>query len=418
MEKVKIGAHKFLRWSEKYTKTDMVYLAKGGSWFALGSAVTMLSAFILGITFASLIPKEVYGTYKYIISLSGIFGAFALTGLGTAVTQSVARGFDGVLKKAFSVNLRWSFGIIASTIIGSLYYFLRGNMLLSLSILVIGAFLPFLNSANFYTGFLAGKKDFRRLNTFGMFRSFIPMVVLIATLLFTHDVLSIIIAYFAAHTFTTLLFYFFTTKKIPENATVDPHFFHYSKHLSIMNIIGATAGQLDNVLVYHFFGPAQLAIYYFATAIPDQLKGPLKGLNSLILPKFAERSSAEIHSSIKRKILLLFGAMSLVVMAYIAIAPLLYDLFFPQYSQSIAYSQIYALSFFGVAFSPIGIFFTAKKKIREQYWGNIITPIFKIGAMIICLFYWGIWGLIAARIIVQFFAGGLNLYLYRKSLVN
>lgn len=35
--------YKLLRWSQRYTRTDMVYLAKGGTWLSLAQGVATLA---------------------------------------------------------------------------------------------------------------------------------------------------------------------------------------------------------------------------------------------------------------------------------------------------------------------------------------------------------------------------------------
>ena len=72
IKKIKEKIYNLLRWSEKYTKTDMVYLAHGGFWLSFGQIISSLSSFLLAIAFANLLPKETYGNYKYILSIASI----------------------------------------------------------------------------------------------------------------------------------------------------------------------------------------------------------------------------------------------------------------------------------------------------------------------------------------------------------
>ena len=80
----------------------MIYLTKGGVWLVFSQVVSITSSLGLAIIFARFFSKENYGTYKYILSLAGIISTFKLTGLPAAITQSIARGYDG----AFHVGFR------------------------------------------------------------------------------------------------------------------------------------------------------------------------------------------------------------------------------------------------------------------------------------------------------------------------
>jgi len=68
IERAKILTYKILRYSERYTQTDMVYFASGGFWLLLGQFISTISAFLLLIAFANFLPKEVFGTYQYILA--------------------------------------------------------------------------------------------------------------------------------------------------------------------------------------------------------------------------------------------------------------------------------------------------------------------------------------------------------------
>ena len=91
-----------------YTKTDVVYLASGSFWNISSQIVSSLCTFFLAIAFAHFISKEAYGQYKFVLSIISIISTFTLSGLGTAVMQSVTKGYEGTLAYAFRKNLRWS----------------------------------------------------------------------------------------------------------------------------------------------------------------------------------------------------------------------------------------------------------------------------------------------------------------------
>ncbi|HEY4510903.1 MAG TPA: oligosaccharide flippase family protein, partial [Candidatus Paceibacterota bacterium] len=108
IQKLKTAGYDFLRGTEKYAKTDMLYLAKGGFWITLGQGISTIAGLALAVGFANLISKEVYGTYSFILSLAGVISVLTLTGTRTAMTQAVARGFEGTLRASFWMSIRWS----------------------------------------------------------------------------------------------------------------------------------------------------------------------------------------------------------------------------------------------------------------------------------------------------------------------
>ena len=87
--------YKILRYSEKYTKTDMVYLAKGEFWLVSGQIISSAATFLLAIAFANLLPKETYGIYKYVLSIFGLLAISTLRGVEAALSQAVAKNYDG-----------------------------------------------------------------------------------------------------------------------------------------------------------------------------------------------------------------------------------------------------------------------------------------------------------------------------------
>ena len=127
MQRLKAKIKNFLIWSQKYTQTDMVYLAKGGFWLTLGNIISSASVFLLAIAFANLLDSTTYGNYKYILSLVGILIIFTLTGTKFAIPQAVARGLEGSFYTGFKTKLKW--GVLGSlSAIGLAgYYFLQGN---------------------------------------------------------------------------------------------------------------------------------------------------------------------------------------------------------------------------------------------------------------------------------------------------
>lgn len=415
MEQARNWVYRLLRWSEGFFKTDMVYLIKGGSWFTASSIVVSFMSFLLAIAFANFVAKETYGEYKFILSLAGVISTFALTGLGSAVMRSVSRGFEGTLNYAFWTNIKWSILSFLGALGIAIYYFINDNYSLGLAMLIAGSFSPFLSSTNLYSSYLTAKKDFKRHAIyFDILGNLVPYIALFITMLLTENPLWLVFIYFSSNTFIGIILYKRIIKIYKPKSEIDTEAISYGKHLSLMNILNGLANNIDQILVFHYLGAAELAIYHFAIAIPGQAKGPIKGLSKLIFPKFVERDDDKIKKEMGRKFWMLFAGSVIVVAGYILIAPKIYEWFFPQYIDSILYSQIFAISLIATAFVPANVYLAAKKKIKEQYISYVGISAIQIITTLISLIYWGLLGLVISRVLVKLLNGVINFWLYKK----
>jgi len=417
----RIKIYNLLRWSEKYTKTDMVYLARGGFWLGFGQIISTASVFLLAIAFANLLPKETYGIYKYALSLAEILTALTLTGMNTAVAQAVARGFEGTLKKSFWIQLKWSALMLFAAAAGSIYYFLRGNKVLGLTLIIIGIFSPILNSANTYNAFLNGKKEFKSLAKYSVISSIVWVTTIFFTLILTKNPVWLVFAYLISTTGTSVFFYIYSIKKIKPNKKIDSDSISYGKHLSLINVFGSVAWCLDNILVFHYLGPASLAIYSFATAPVEQIKGLLKNnAPALAMPKIVPHSLEETNTIIRKRLFQLILAGALIATIYIILIPYFFKIFFPKYLGSIFFSRLYGIN---IAFMPIIYLLTAvinAKLIHMPkkwlYQSAIMAQIILIASLLLLTPLLGITGVIISKIIFYTTSFVFWLYYWKKLL--
>ncbi len=410
---IKTKIYRLLRKSERYTKTDMVYLAKGGFWLTLGQVVSSLSAFLLAIAFANLLPKETYGTYKYILSLMGLLAIPTLSGMGTAVTRAVAQGNDGSFLPALKLKIKWGLlGGLASVVLAG-YYYLNNNIELTLAFLITAIFIPFLDSFALYGALLGGKKKFDVASKYGMWVKIIASLSIFITLFFTKNLLAILFIYLASYSLLRLIILKLSLKYI-DNKKEDAGTISYGKHLSLMGIIGMVAGQIDKILVFHFLGAGQLAIYSIAIAMPEQIKGIFKNLSKLIFPKMVLISNKDIKKRYKKLYLQLFILILIIIIIYILSAPYIFKLLFPKYLLSILYSQVFILALFNLVTIPANNYLSAKKRIKKQYLNNILSGLIKIILTCIATPFFGIWGIIFAKISFRFISAIITHILFIK----
>jgi len=401
--KVKEKIYKLLKWSEKYTQTDMIYLAKGGGWLTFSQIVSTLLAFFLSVAFANLISKEIYGTYKYIISIFGFFSITTLPGIYVSLIQATSRKIEGNFLEATKKRILYGFLGSFGLIIISVYYFFHQNFLLVKAFLLASIFLPFFDSFTNYLALFNGRKRFDLLAKFQILAKIIPVLVLISILFFSNNLFLILIGYFFSYSLTRFLVWFFSINRYHLNFKKDSLVISYGKHLTLIQIFSHFANYLDKILVFHYLGATPLAIYHFATVIPDQFSNLLGNLRFLALPKFSEKNPQKIKKTLNKKILKFGILIALIVAGYILFCPLIYKIFFPQYQESVFYSKIFALSIFGVLGAIPYTFLLSQRVTKKLYQYNFLNAFFRIFFIFCGLYFWGLLGLVIARIISRIF---------------
>ncbi|MDD5433308.1 MAG: oligosaccharide flippase family protein [Candidatus Pacebacteria bacterium] len=391
----------WLLWSQKYTQTDMLYLTKGGFWLLMGQAVSTVANILLTMAFANWLSKETFGTYKYVLSLLGILSIPSLSGMNTAAFNAAAKGEDGSCLAAFKLKLKWGFwGSLASLIVAG-YYFLQGNQILAVCFLIVACFLPFFNSFSLYDSFLAGKKRFDLQNKFSIINQVASLAFLGMTLYFTKNIFLILLAYFLPLTLLYILFFYLTKKNLDPQGKTSAKTLSFGKHLSLMGIVGNISSQLDKIILWHFLGPVPLAVYSITMMMPDKIKDILKIIGSLAMPKLVVRPLEELQKSIPKKTVQLFALAIPAMILYIIIAPFAFKWFFPQYSQYVIYSQVYALIFLFYPRLLAGSVISAKQKTKALYLSALIlTPVYWI-LLLALIPSFGLWGAIVSFLALE-----------------
>lgn len=414
LNKIRSKTYSLLRLSERFTKTDMVYLAKGGFWLTLAQTVSSLSSLIIAIVFANLLSKETYGTYSYILSVAGILGVFGLPGLTTALTKAVSQGYEGSFVPGVIKAIKWGSLAGLAGLITAGYYFINGQLTLALSFAIMSAFLPFIDPLAMFGSYLQGKRMFKLMTQFNVSIKIIVAIVLITTVFLTKNILIIIAIYFSIHTLTYFFFLRQAVKRNPPNQQQDPGLVNYAKHLSVMNAISVISNYLDKILVFHFLGPVQLAIYQFATTPPQHYQRIFKTVGPLAFPKLSQRPVEELKKTLPLKLLKFFLVIAILIAIYIILAPWAFKILFPQYTASIIYSQVFVLGFLLYPKSLIGTTMTAHAKKKQLYILNIGTYGFKIVSLLILAPLYGIWGVIAASLGTEVVSLGILSYLFKR----
>jgi len=401
--KLKNNIRGLLKWSEKWTGTDMIYLARGGFWLTGGQIISAGAVFATSLAFANLLPPQIYGTYKYILTLAGLFTAISLTGLSASLTQAVARGLEKTWQPIFKSKIRWSLIAGAVTLSAASYYFFKNNFILGGGLMIAGLFLPLMESAGLYPYLLQGRKNYQDTAKYLGISQIFSGLILITALFFTKNLFLIIAAYFLSWIISRWIILKIILKKQPLIGEIDQDAVRYGKHLSLIDIINQVAEYLDKILIFQFLGASEVAVYSIAMAVPEQIRAFIKNLNFFLLPKFSAQNVAVVQKNLSKKIILLLLGLLIIVAIYIFGAPFFFKLFFPKYLTSINYSQFLALGLIAYASIVPLNFLKAHKFTGKLYQSNNFTSLFQIISLLILIKFFGIWGAVTAKVLTKFF---------------
>ncbi|MDO8264900.1 MAG: oligosaccharide flippase family protein [Candidatus Parcubacteria bacterium] len=387
--------------TQKYTHTDNIYIFKGGFWLSLGQAMNMIILLVMSVIWARFVPKEVYGQYNYILSIAGLIAVFSLGGMEGALTPAVAKGFGKTIWPILKTKFLWSTLTVVSGCGLAIYYWINGNTILAISFLIAGIFSPLINNFSIYLAYLSGERRFDIQAKYSILRVILASAVSAGVIFLTKNVIFLIASYFIVNGFLHVLFYFLALRAVPPKGGIDYKAINFGGHLSFIGILGTFAGYIDRILVFHYLGAVQLAIYSFATLLPEQINSFLKHFQVLAIPKLAVRDEKEIKETIKKRTAILALFLIVVIGIYAISARFIFNFLFPSYSDSVFYSIIYSFSLLGAVAIIPGTTFVAKTKTKILYKYNIITNVFKIIIMFFGLHYFGLLGMIVGLVIYR-----------------
>lgn len=402
---------KLIAFFERFLRTDVRYLVKGTFWLSVSRIVGVGVAFGLSVLYARYLPKELYGDYRYIMSIMGTLGIFALPGMATIILQSVARGFEGTFRKGSLLIFFSSFGISLISIGIAVWFYMQGNNVLAGGVLIAALFVPFAEGLGNWRAYFDGRKEFQKKTGFNIMSNLFYGILMGGTVAFIFAfnislflaLILLVAAYFLGNGIPNVLGHRSTMRMVSKTAPSEPGAIRYGFHLSFLDAPATIANYVDGILLYQLLGPASLAVYSFALAPTEQIKGFLGLSATVAAPKlFARTATREETDELKRtltsKILRSVLFTSALVGVYVLLAPWFYHLFFPAYQEAILFSQILSLS---LLLFPLGLFNTALKaegNLKKVTIYQLSAPFVQIVAFVILIPFFGVWGAVVGRL--------------------
>jgi O-antigen/teichoic acid export membrane protein len=383
---------------------DARYFLRGGFWLSVGQAATILFGLVTTALLAHYLSENDYGVYKYLLGIIAILSSFSLTGLGQSILQTAAKKYYGFYHETLKMNFRYSLFITLASLAGSVYYWLNANTTLAIGCLLIAALQPFITTYQFTPSHLQGSGRFKESTILHIGRMFFASALTVVTLFYTKNIIVLFTVYLLGQFISNIASHFLfspTYTKTPK--AIFDQYVQYAKHTSVRNIISNIAQRADTVIIFTQLGAVELAVYSIATIIPEQIKGSFKNLSTLLLPKYAEHTNTDqLKKSVPRRSLQLFTILIIITTLYILIAPHIYQLLFPKYSESIFLSQILALSFPAmIALIPIS---AIQSQLQEKNLYRLLTfeSTIMLSLTIILTIKFGVLGTVIAKVATRY----------------
>jgi O-antigen/teichoic acid export membrane protein len=142
-----------------------------------------------------------------------------------------------------------------------------------------------------------------------------------------------------------------------------------------------------------------LAIYSFATAIPDQIIGLSKHVSTLALPKFATHGKELVQQTFFKKVILMCATGGVLAACYIIITPYIFTFLFPAYMDSVPLSRLFAINIMlAFAGALYGTYFDAQTEARIKYFLITFNNCIRIALMLILVIPFGLVGIMLGEI--------------------
>jgi O-antigen/teichoic acid export membrane protein len=402
---------------ERFLQLDMNYFLGNSALSMAGQITDALTALLLTFFLSNFTSKTTFGDYYLVISILSLISICSLPGLTTAITRSVALGFDGdyfgSLKLAFRRSLIGS-GLLVIT---AIYFLVVNRQQLFLSLILSSVVFPFLYSFNScWSGLLIGKKMFKHGFGFSLINSLTLLILTTLAVFFRPSTPFLVTSFLLGTAIPNVVIYFYL-KKIAANNQLGPETNQYAVFITKTNIITQLSLQIDQIAMGFFLNPIAVADYRVASSLSNVLRNFEKSATNILVPKIIEHDKEKIKQKIFFFLpLILLGSLVAIAVLFI-LQPLIIPLLFSsRYLDVISPAQIILVS---LIFTPIELisyqYFLAYKKKVAILTINTIIPIVKVAATVVSLMVWGFWGVVVSTLFVRLFNAALYFLLLKKS---
>jgi O-antigen/teichoic acid export membrane protein len=398
----------------QYLHLDWRYYFSGGSLVSLSFLVSQVAGLLTSVAFARLASKEIYGRYGFVFSMMSMVSPFSLPGMGTAITQSVARGYPRSFLDGTAESFKWSFLGSLALVGAAAFYGLARHDPIGAALLVAAAAFPILYGLQGGIGYFIGQKRLKVGTAFWVSSELFTMAAVLVTLFLRPQQTVLLVAVSLAASGTILLVFYWKAREetIRCEPKQDPSLLSYGRQLTAISILSNIASYLDRALISTFLGFADLAIFSIAAVFPDNLKGIVKWLDPLILPRFTGLERKQVAQRAREKMPVMIVVNIAAVALAVWLTPVVMNIVYSsKYAGSVVYAQLLFVSLVLVLPTVvINSALTSQQRTPELYQANLVFALAQIGALFFLVPTLGLLGAVLARMVARFCLAGYSFY--------
>lgn len=366
--------------------------------------LSTLKGVVTGYLVTRLFPQELYGAYKFALSIVGTVGFMAIPGIvSTLGTQIAKRKQEAPVRSAIKLYALWC--AVGSVVIASTILLLPYWNKESLWVLIAAAAIFFIpsNVGTVFSALVRGTGRFDRAFNATMISNVLQVVGVLLVLWLKPSALLLLLCTTGVsglvYTLSTLRW----SKEFPSKESFRP-LMPQAVYLSLATIPMTLSWYADGLLVTAYFGLKQLAVLSVALLIPEQIKIWSKELFPIL---FSTQASGDDSWERRKKIAQLVGMGTAVtgmgIVAYCLLTPFVIPFLFPNYdtAQITFLTNVAAVTLISTPATLYTQYLEARGMVRELQWCNWTSSAVYVLALVILVPTYGPLGAIVSRGILR-----------------
>ncbi|MCW1891748.1 MAG: oligosaccharide flippase family protein [Candidatus Uhrbacteria bacterium] len=386
----------------KKLKFDVRFYGHSFSWLSVGHFSAIFRGLASTYLVARWVSPEILGQFRYVLTLYGLAGIFAFTGYGSSIIKGLARGETNAVRHAVKRVATYAPLGAVVLLLGALDRYLQGEQTVAYAIAIAAlSFVPY-TLCTFYTYIYTGYEQIKKLSYANIWSNIAYAVLFILTLLWSHNLIVITIAYFLIDILIRGWITWRAYRSIPRAATSPETHEVLGRHFNGINIMQSIAGAIGLILLQRVWGYTALAAFSVAMILPEQIINLAKTMNGTLLQRFSRKEiDPKSLQNIQKQFRLVFFGSLIITASYAAIAPFIVPLFFPQYPDAVLPSIIYAIGILVIP-SLIGVNYFQSQADYKRIWKfYALSASLQILTSIVFIPWLGNWGAIWSRVITR-----------------